>query len=158
MKFPLFIRLFATVSIAASALLMSGCKNRVTLYHPDEIFIKEQRLSEAEILDAIYKGSSQQGWEITEEGPDYVICTSLPDSTASFNGGAGSVRRKATPHVATLRIDFDRYSLNFEYVSSENVRYEFVTDGKQAVHRRYNDIVSNLEQSIRHEIQNLVNI
>lgn len=158
---------------------LAGCKNRVTLYQPGEIFIFEQRLSESEIIDSIYEGSDLQGWEITEEGQDYVILTNLPDATATYSKGGRTFRqlqrrneendvnyqtdykprnRSGRPRTVTVRIDYDRYSINFSYISSENLKYEYVTEGKQAVHRMYNRIVSNLEQAIREQILRRVDV
>lgn len=170
---------FSILCLSVLLLGLAGCKNRVTLYQPTEIFIFEQRLSESEIIDSIYEGSDLQGWEITEEGQDYVILTNLPDATASYSKGGRTFRQlqrhnpeneiryqaehkkrnwSRKPRTVTVRIDYDRYSINFGYISSENLKYEYVTESKQAVHRRYNRIVSNLEQAIREQIERRVDV
>lgn len=90
------------------------------------------------IRNAILTGASKQGWTILDEADSTIIVTNKP------------YRHTRYPIIA---IDYSLYAIEFNYSSSYNLRYTYITDGKQLVRRDYNKIVNGLAQSIRHQVE-----
>jgi len=89
------------------------------------------------IRNAILTGASKQGWTVLDETESTIIVTNKP------------YRHTRYPIIA---IDYSLYSIDFNYSSSYNLRYTYITEGKQLVRRDYNKIVNGLAQSIRHQV------
>lgn len=139
------------------AVAFTGCKGPVALHTPQTIPIKGQRLTALQIVEAIKLGASSQGWEVTEEGPGYVLVSNIPDSSASYGKSIGLGGNRHQKY-STIRVGYDRGSVNFQYVSSENLRYEYVTRDKQAVDRVYNSVIKGLAQAIDYQIKLRTNV
>jgi len=90
------------------------------------------------IQTAIRTGASKQGWKVVDEGANYLIVSSEPYWRARY---------------PVIQVSYSLYSVDFAYVSSRNLRYTYVTEGKQLVRRDYNKMVNGLVQAIRHEMQ-----
>jgi len=128
---------------------LTGCRTIVGLHHPEPIAVFNRALSADQIVAAIKDGASAQGWEVTEEGPGYVLVTNLPDATSRHNAGAG---RSARTRYATVRVSYTLDAVDFAYINSEHLRYRYITEGKQTVHYRYNAVLNALVQAVEYQI------
>lgn len=128
---------------------LTGCRTIVGLHQPEPVPVFNRALSPDQIVAAIKDGASAQGWEVTEEGPGYVLVTNLPDATSRHNAGAG---RTARVRYATVRISYNLDAVHFAYINSEHLRYRYITEGKQTVHYRYNAVLNALVQAVEFQI------
>lgn len=143
------MKYFALLLCSLVVLLSFGCKTRVGLLTPEPVEVYQQRLTLEEIAEAIYDAASSRGWEVTEEGPGYMLMTYLPDAQSKYLSGNS---RSANLKYSTIRADYDIVDVEISYLSSENLKYEYITDGKQTVHFRYNRQLNGLVQAIQHEL------
>ena len=119
-------------------LLFQGCATYVSLHKPERIMVLQINPNLDSIRNAILTGASKQGWTILDEADSTIIVTNKP------------YRHTRYPIIA---IDYSLYAIEFNYSSSYNLRYTYITDGKQLVRRDYNKIVNGLAQSIRHQVE-----
>ena len=119
-------------------LAMTGCNTYVGLHQPDKLMVPQGHATLETIQTAIRTGASKQGWKVVDEGPNYLIVSSEPYWRARF---------------PVIQISYSLYSVEFSYVSSRNLRYTFVTEGKQLVRRDYNKMVNGLVQAIRYQLE-----
>ena len=119
-------------------LAMTGCNTYVGLHQPDKLMVPQGHATLETIQSAIRTGASKQGWKVVDEGPNYLIVSSEPYWHARF---------------PVIQISYSLYSVEFSYVSSRNLRYTFVTEGKQLVRRDYNKMVNGLVQAIRYQLE-----
>ena len=117
--------------------LLSGCTTYVGLHQPEKLMVPQGQTTVENIQTAIRTGASKQGWKVVDEGNNYVIISSEPYWRARY---------------PVIQVSYSLYSVEFAYVSSRNLRYTYVTDGKQLVRRDYNKMVNGLVQAIRYEI------
>jgi hypothetical protein len=122
------------------ALLLQGCTTYVSLHRPERILVPQLNPNLEGVRQAILKGASRQGWKVLEETNNSIIVTNKP------------YRHSRYPIIA---VDYSLYSVDFNYTSSYNLSYTYITDEKQLVRRDYNKIVNGLVQSVRHEIEGL---
>jgi len=121
-------------------LLFQGCTTYVSLHKPDRIAVPQINPNLNSIRNAILTGASKQGWTVLDETESTIIVTNKP------------YRHTRYPIIA---IDYSLYSIDFNYSSSYNLRYTYITEGKQLVRRDYNRIVNGLAQSIRYQIEEM---
>ena len=119
-------------------LAMTGCNTYVGLHQPGKLMVPQGHATLETIQAAIRTGASKQGWKVVDEGPNYLIVSSEPYWHARF---------------PVIQISYSLYSVEFSYVSSRNLRYTFVTEGKQLVRRDYNKMVNGLVQAIRYQLE-----
>ena len=117
--------------------LLSGCATYVGLHQPEKLIVPQGHTTTEAIQSAIRTGASKQGWKVVDEGPNYLIVSSEPYWRARY---------------PVIQVSYSLYAVEFDYVSSRNLRYTYVTDGKQLVRRDYNKMVNGLVQSVRYEI------
>ncbi len=117
---------------------LSGCTTYVGLHQPEKLLVPQGHATVESIQTAIRTGASKQGWKVVDEGANYVIVSSEPYWRARY---------------PVIQVSYSLYSVDFAYVSSRNLRYTYVTEGKQLVRRDYNKMVNGLVQAIRHEMQ-----
>lgn len=128
---------------------LTGCRNIVGLHHPEPVAVFNRALPTDQIVASIKDGASAQGWEVTEEGPGYVLVTNLPDATSRHNAGAGKASRA---RYATVRVSYTLDEINFAYINSERMSYRYITEGKQTVHYRYNAVLNALVQAVEYQV------
>jgi len=117
--------------------LLNGCATYVGLHQPEKLIVPQGHTTTEAIQSAIRTGASKQGWKVVDEGPNYLIVSSEPYWRARY---------------PVIQVSYSLYAVEFDYVSSRNLRYTYVTDGKQLVRRDYNKMVNGLVQSVRYEI------
>ena len=117
--------------------LLGGCTTYVGLHQPEKLMVPQGQTNLETIQVAIREGVSKQGWKVVDEGPNYLIVSSEPYWRALF---------------PVIQISYSQYSVEFAYVSSRNLRYTYITEGKQLVRRDYNKMVNGLVQSIRYQM------
>tara|TARA_A100001037_G_C14955111_1_gene546879 strand:- start:161 stop:577 length:417 start_codon:yes stop_codon:yes gene_type:complete len=118
--------------------LLSGCATYVGLHQPEKLMVPQGHATAETIQTAIRTGASKQGWKVVDEGANYLIVSSEPYWRARY---------------PVIQVSYSLYAVEFDYVSSRNLRYTYVTEGKQLVRRDYNKMVNGLVQAIRYEIQ-----
>ncbi len=117
--------------------LLGGCATYVGLHQPEKLMVPQGQANLETIQAAIREGVSKQGWKVVDEGPNYLIVSSEPYWRARY---------------PVIQISYSQYSVEFAYVSSRNLRYTYITEGKQLVRRDYNKMVNGLVQSIRYRM------
>jgi hypothetical protein len=117
--------------------LLAGCTTYVGLHQPEKLMVPQDQANLETIQVAIREGVSKQGWKVVDEGPNYLIVSSEPYWRARY---------------PVIQISYSQYSVEFAYVSSRNLRYTYITEGKQLVRRDYNKMVNGLVQSIRYQM------
>ena len=119
---------------------LSGCTTYVGLHRPEKLMVPQGHATLDNIQTAIREGASLQGWQVEDEGPNYLIVSNEPYRQARF---------------PTIQVTYSLYSVEFAYVSSRNLRYTHITEGKQLVRRDYNKMVNGLVQSIRYQMEQM---
>ena len=117
--------------------MLGGCTTYVGLHQPEKLMVPQGQANLETIQAAIREGVSKQGWKVVDEGPNYLIVSSEPYWRARY---------------PVIQISYSQYSVEFAYVSSRNLRYTYITEGKQLVRRDYNKMVNGLVQSIRYRM------
>ena len=117
--------------------LLGGCTTYVGLHQPEKLMVPQGQANLETIQAAIREGVSKQGWKVVDEGPNYLIVSSEPYWRARY---------------PVIQVSYSQYSVEFAYVSSRNLRYTYITEGKQLVRRDYNKMVNGLVQSIRYRM------
>jgi hypothetical protein len=117
--------------------LLGGCTTYVGLHQPEKLMVPQGQANLETIQAAIREGVSKQGWKVVDEGPNYLIVSSEPYWRARY---------------PVIQVSYSQYSVEFAYVSSRNLRYTYITEGKQLVRRDYNKMVNGLVQSIRYQM------
>ena len=117
--------------------LLAGCTTYVGLHQPEKLMVPQGQANLETIQVAIREGVSKQGWKVVDEGPNYLIVSSEPYWRSRY---------------PVIQISYSQYSVEFAYVSSRNLRYTYITEGKQLVRRDYNKMVNGLVQSIRYQM------
>lgn len=123
--------LFLTLTVLFFVFVSVGCKRTVPIQpYGNSGVASYGKLSEAQVRDAIIRGGSNIGWQMSPEGPGMVVGV-----------------WKAREHSVTVEIPYSRSSYNIKYRTSVNM----LAEGGQ-IHRNYNRWIERLNRNITAEL------
>jgi hypothetical protein len=124
-------RSFLLALLCLPCLGVSACRI-APLLTPAPILLQEPS---SDMHDAILRAMVHRGWRPISDEPGKITAQVL-------------VRGR---HKATVDLLYTPDKVEFAYVSSENLDYEYV-DGEQTIHRNYNSWVQLLRDDIQQEL------
>lgn len=128
MKRNILILMFVLFTLAFSG---TGCKRTVPVQSFGNANLAAYGSTSAmQVRDAIVRGGSNIGWQMSEERPGLIVAV-----------------WRARAHVVTVEIAYSASSYAIKYRSSENM----LAEGGQ-IHRNYNRWVDRLQRNIDAEL------
>ena len=132
-----------SIFVLLLACLAPGCRTYVRLYNPPAIKIPAMEPNLDLIRQFLIKGASSAGWEVLDENDNTIIVGNKPYRDVRY---------------AICSITYTLHNVRIEYSSSYNLRYTFITGGRQLARKDYNMTVNALTQAIKFQLKEMKKI
>ena len=131
------LKTLGTVFLILTTLMFSGCTSKPIYNFSDTpITASGGAPTDSQIVQAIIRAGSSLGWTMQKDAPGHII-------------GTLNIRT----HIAIVDITYNSDSYSITYKDSTNLDYNGTT-----IHRSYNTWVNNLNNAIKVQMNNKVQL